>query len=121
MAGADAILLGSPAYFGDVSSEMKALIDRSGMVSQANGHIESVYKSNPRFYCSSYNFPVGDEWIGKILTSCGEVDALPKDNAGKVQWFTGCPVISEWATIGPFYGPSRKRLFTRKGCLLFSA
>ncbi len=39
MAGADGILLGSPAYFGDVSSEMKALIDRSGMVSQANGHM----------------------------------------------------------------------------------
>lgn len=37
MAAADAILLGSPAYFGDVSSEMKALIDRSGMVSRANG------------------------------------------------------------------------------------
>lgn len=39
MAAADAILLGSPAYFGDVTSEMKALIDRSGMVSQANGHM----------------------------------------------------------------------------------
>ncbi len=39
MAAADAILLGSPAYFGDVTSEMKALIDRCGMVSQANGHI----------------------------------------------------------------------------------
>lgn len=39
MADADAILLGSPAYFGDVSSEMKALIDRCGMVSQANGHM----------------------------------------------------------------------------------
>jgi len=39
MAAADAILLGSPAYFGDVSSEMKALIDRSGMVSQANGDL----------------------------------------------------------------------------------
>lgn len=37
MAAADAILLGSPAYFTDVPSEMKALIDRSGMVSQANG------------------------------------------------------------------------------------
>lgn len=37
MAAADAILLGSPAYFADVSSEMKALIDRCGMVSQANG------------------------------------------------------------------------------------
>jgi multimeric flavodoxin WrbA len=39
MAAADAILLGSPAYFGDVSSEMKALIDRGGMVSQANGDL----------------------------------------------------------------------------------
>ena len=37
MAAADAILLGSPTYFGDVTSEMKALIDRCGMVSQANG------------------------------------------------------------------------------------
>ncbi len=39
MKTADAILLGSPAYFGDVTSEMKALIDRCGMVSQANGHM----------------------------------------------------------------------------------
>lgn len=37
MKAADAILLGSPSYFTDVSSEMKALIDRSGMVGQANG------------------------------------------------------------------------------------
>jgi multimeric flavodoxin WrbA len=37
MAAADAILLGSPTYFADVSSEMKALIDRSGMVGKANG------------------------------------------------------------------------------------
>jgi multimeric flavodoxin WrbA len=37
MAAADAIIFGSPAYFSDVSSEMKALIDRSGMVGRANG------------------------------------------------------------------------------------
>jgi multimeric flavodoxin WrbA len=37
MAAADAILLGSPTYFADVSSEMKALIDRCGMVGKANG------------------------------------------------------------------------------------
>jgi multimeric flavodoxin WrbA len=36
MRGADAILLGSPTYFADVSAEMKALIDRCGMVSRAN-------------------------------------------------------------------------------------
>jgi len=36
MAEADIILLGSPTYFADVSSEMKALIDRAGMVGRAN-------------------------------------------------------------------------------------
>ena len=34
---ADAIILGSPTYFADVTSEMKALIDRTGFVSMANG------------------------------------------------------------------------------------
>ncbi len=34
---ADGILLGSPTYFADVTSEMKALVDRSGMVARANG------------------------------------------------------------------------------------
>jgi multimeric flavodoxin WrbA len=39
MIGADGILLGSPTYFSDVSSEMKALIDRAGYVSRANGNL----------------------------------------------------------------------------------
>lgn len=34
---ADGILIGSPVYFGDVSPETKALIDRAGYVSRANG------------------------------------------------------------------------------------
>ncbi len=33
---ADALIYGSPTYFTDVSAEMKALIDRSGMVGLAN-------------------------------------------------------------------------------------
>jgi len=37
MAEADGILLGSPTYFADVTASMKALIERSGMVSRANG------------------------------------------------------------------------------------
>jgi multimeric flavodoxin WrbA len=37
MIAADAILLGSPTYFTDVSAEMKALIDRAGLVALANG------------------------------------------------------------------------------------
>lgn len=37
MRQADAIILGSPVYVTDVSSEMKALIDRACLVSRANG------------------------------------------------------------------------------------
>ena len=37
MVRADALLLGSPTYFTDVSSEMKALLDRSGYVAVNNG------------------------------------------------------------------------------------
>jgi multimeric flavodoxin WrbA len=36
MPGADGIVLGSPTYFADVSTEMKALIDRAGLVAKAN-------------------------------------------------------------------------------------
>jgi multimeric flavodoxin WrbA len=37
MLDADGIILASPTYFADVSTEMKALIDRSGLVAKANG------------------------------------------------------------------------------------
>ena len=36
MLDADGIILASPTYFTDVTSEMKALIDRSGMVAKQN-------------------------------------------------------------------------------------
>jgi multimeric flavodoxin WrbA len=36
---ADGIILGSPTYFANVSSELKALIDRAGMVAIANGRM----------------------------------------------------------------------------------
>ncbi len=35
--GADAVILGSPTYFADVSAEMKAFMDRAGFVAMANG------------------------------------------------------------------------------------
>jgi multimeric flavodoxin WrbA len=37
MVAADGIILGSPTYFANMSPELKALIDRAGMVSKANG------------------------------------------------------------------------------------
>lgn len=39
MVEADGIILGSPTYFADITSEMKALIERSGMTSLANGSL----------------------------------------------------------------------------------
>lgn len=39
MVAADGILLGSPTYFADVSASMKALIERCGMVTRANGDL----------------------------------------------------------------------------------
>jgi multimeric flavodoxin WrbA len=41
MTQADGIILGSPTYFTDVSAEMKALIDRAGLVAKAN---EDMFK-----------------------------------------------------------------------------
>ena len=37
MAAADAIILGSPTYFADLTPEMKAVIDRTGFISRRDG------------------------------------------------------------------------------------
>jgi len=42
MIKAQGVILGSPVYFTDVTAEMKALIDRAGFVSRANG---GMYKN----------------------------------------------------------------------------
>lgn len=39
MASADGLILGSPTYFADITSEMKAVIDRAGFVARANGSL----------------------------------------------------------------------------------
>jgi multimeric flavodoxin WrbA len=39
MVAADGIILGSPVYFADITTEMKALIDVSGYVTRGNGHL----------------------------------------------------------------------------------
>ena len=39
MLEADGIILGSPVYFSNVSTEIKALIDRCGFVAKANGDV----------------------------------------------------------------------------------
>ena len=39
MTEADGIILGSPVYFANMTTEIKALIDRSGLVAMANGNL----------------------------------------------------------------------------------
>ncbi|MDO3377629.1 flavodoxin family protein [Geoalkalibacter halelectricus] len=39
MSAADGMLLASPTYFADITSEMKALVDRAGMTARANGEM----------------------------------------------------------------------------------
>ncbi len=39
MTASDGILLGSPVYFADVTSTMRAFIERTGMVARANGDL----------------------------------------------------------------------------------
>jgi len=39
MSQADGIVIGSPTYFANVSTEVKALIDRAGLVAVANDHM----------------------------------------------------------------------------------
>ncbi|MEC4675394.1 MAG: flavodoxin family protein [Nitrospirota bacterium] len=39
MLSSDGIIIGSPTYFSNVSTEVKALIDRAGIVSRVNDHL----------------------------------------------------------------------------------
>ena len=39
MKAADGIILGTPVYFAQISGQMKCFMDRSGMVSKANGNL----------------------------------------------------------------------------------
>ena len=39
MLDADGIIIGSPTYFADVTTEVKALIDRAGLVTRVNGNL----------------------------------------------------------------------------------
>lgn len=68
MIEADGIIIGSPTYFSNVSTEVKALIDRAGFVSKANGGlfkrkigapVVSVRRAGSNFVYSAINFFFG--------------------------------------------------------------
>jgi multimeric flavodoxin WrbA len=48
---ADGILLGSPTYFADVSSGMRAFIERCGLVGRANDYVQAQSRC---YCCGSY-------------------------------------------------------------------
>ncbi|MDY6857372.1 MAG: flavodoxin family protein [Thermodesulfobacteriota bacterium] len=97
MLGAQGILLGSPTYFSDVTGEMKALIDRSGMVAKVNGDmfqrkvgaaviavrragsIHAFDSINHFFFISQMVVPGSNYWNMGIGLDKGEVE---KDEEG---------------------------------------
>ncbi len=76
MVEADAIIIGSPTYFANVSSEVKALIDRAGMVGRVNGFIYDKKIGAPLVaVCNGGALPVGDAinrlfQINKMIIPC---------------------------------------------------
>jgi len=96
MIEADGILLGSPTYFADVSTNMKAIIERCGMVARANNELFSkkagaavvavrragaahVFSSLNYFFLISRMFVVGSSyWNIGIGREPGEVQNDPE-------------------------------------------
>ncbi len=92
MLDADGIILASPTYFTDVTTEMKALIDRAGMVAKANsdmfkrkvgaavvaarrgGAIHTFDTLNHFFFISQMVVPGSNYWNVGIGREPGDVD-----------------------------------------------
>ena len=97
MVAAAGIVLGSPTYFANVSSEMKALIDRAGMVGRANvdlykrkigaavvavrraGAIQTFNAINEFFFIEQMIVPGSSYWNIGVGRTPGEVE---KDEEG---------------------------------------
>ncbi|MCP4105612.1 MAG: flavodoxin family protein [Desulfobacteraceae bacterium] len=97
MLEADGIILGSPTYFADISTEIKALIDRAGMVAKANddmfkrktgaavvavrraGSVHAFDSLNHFFFISQIIVPGSDYWNMGIGMDKGDVE---KDEEG---------------------------------------
>ena len=96
MLDADGIILASPTYFTDVTTEMKALIDRAGMVAKANsdmfkrkvgaavvaarrgGAIHTFDTLNHFFFISQMVVPGSNYWNVGIGMEPGDVEKTQK-------------------------------------------
>jgi len=92
MIEADGIILGSPTYHGDITSELKALIDRAGLVSNANGtlfrrkvgaaivavrragSVHAIHSINNLFLMQEMMIPGSSSWNIAIGLSKGDVE-----------------------------------------------
>jgi multimeric flavodoxin WrbA len=93
MIEADAIILASPTYFADITPELKALIDRAGMVARANkdmfqrkvgaavvarrrgGAIHAFDSINHFFFIGQMVVPGSNYWNIGVGRQIGEVDS----------------------------------------------
>ncbi len=98
MIEADGIIIGSPTYFSNVSTEVKALIDRCGYVAKANGGtlfknkvgaaVVSVRRAGSNFVYSAINYFFGISQMiipGSIywnMTLSRDPGDLQKDSEG---------------------------------------
>ncbi len=110
---ADAVILGSPTYFAGMTSEMKALIDRAGLVARVNGNLFSrkigaavavnrrggatnvMDSINHMFLMSRMIVPGSTYWNFGVGREKGEVEndaeglENMKDLGGTIAWLLG--------------------------------
>ena len=119
MTQADGIILGSPTYFTDVSAEMKALIDRAGLVAKTNGDmfkrkvgaavvvarragsVHAFDSINHFFLISQMIVPGSNYWNMGLGLDKGDVEkdsegietmkTLGRNMAWLIEKITGCP------------------------------
>jgi len=103
MIDADGIIIGSPVYFSNVSSETKAFIDRAGLVARANDYlfarkvgaaVVAVRRAGATFAFSAINFFFFIEQMivpGSVYWNLGigrEPGEVQKDEEGMVTFKT---------------------------------
>jgi multimeric flavodoxin WrbA len=100
---ADGIIIGSPTYFSNVTSEVKAFIDRCGIVARANGNplrrkvgaaVVAVRRAGSNFVYSAINFffgitemvvPGSNYWNMTVARDPGDIQ---KDEEGMATFTT---------------------------------
>ena len=137
MIEADGILLGSPTYFADMSTEMKALVDRAGYVTLANGSllkgkvgaavaavrragsVHAINSMNHFFTISQMVIPGSSYWNMGYGTAQGEtahdVEGLQTmDNLGEnMAWIMKCIEASKGIVPAPETNTAAQMNFIR--------